>query len=55
LIILFLGYYYSYFLVVEPQLENIGLGMLLVVGAGGGTSQASRNVNGSATQLELAE
>jgi hypothetical protein len=28
--------------------------MLLVVGAGGGTSQASRDVNGSATQPELA-
>ncbi len=29
--------------------------MLLVVGAGGGTSQASRDVNGSATHTELAE
>ncbi len=29
--------------------HNVGLRMLLVVGAGGGTSQASRDVNGSAT------
>jgi hypothetical protein len=29
--------------------HNVELRMLLVVGAGGGTSQASRDVNGSAT------
>ncbi len=34
--------------------HNVGLRMFLVVGAGGGTSQVSRDVNGSATQPELA-
>jgi hypothetical protein len=34
--------------------HNVRLRMLLVVGAGGGTSQANRDVNGSATLSELA-
>jgi hypothetical protein len=38
--------WYQIGVVAKP---NVGLRMLLVVGAGGGTSQARRDVNGSAT------